>query len=81
MYNNLGTAYYLKKDYDKAVASYQKAIEIDPGYAAAHNNLAVFYQAAGAYDLAIKQADQALALGYEVPASAPGPLQEEMTKL
>ncbi len=39
VWNNHGMAHELKKDYTTAVSSFQKAIELSPGYELAHNNL------------------------------------------
>jgi tetratricopeptide (TPR) repeat protein len=35
---NRGNAYYRKRDYDRAIADYTKAIELDPNYANAYTN-------------------------------------------
>ncbi|MEI6631641.1 MAG: tetratricopeptide repeat protein, partial [bacterium] len=48
----------------EAVASCQKALEIDPGLALAHYNLAVAYYYEKKYVLAIKHCDRAIELGY-----------------
>ncbi len=50
---NRGNAYYRQGEYEKAIASYQKAISINPDYAFAHNNLGSTYYKQGKYDLAI----------------------------
>jgi tetratricopeptide (TPR) repeat protein len=52
-YYDLGYDYQKLKQNDRAVASYQKAIDIDSNYAAAHNGLGSIYQAAGDYDRAL----------------------------
>jgi Flp pilus assembly protein TadD len=38
-YNNRGNAYYNKKDYRRARADYEKALQLDPNDATARNNL------------------------------------------
>jgi tetratricopeptide (TPR) repeat protein len=38
-----GYRYQTDKDYDKALTYYQKAIQVDPYYATAHNDLGVIY--------------------------------------
>ncbi|MEA3315177.1 MAG: tetratricopeptide repeat protein [Campylobacterota bacterium] len=40
-YNNMGVVYYNKKEYDKAIKSYKKAIEINPNHELAKNNLKI----------------------------------------
>ena len=43
LYNNIGFAYYLKKDLENAEIYYTKAIKLDPGLAVTYNNLGVVY--------------------------------------
>jgi tetratricopeptide (TPR) repeat protein len=35
-YNNRGLAYYGKTDYDRAIADYDKAIDVNPRYVSAY---------------------------------------------
>ena len=42
-YNNRGNAYANKVDYDRAIADYNRAIEVDPKYALAYSNRAIAY--------------------------------------
>ncbi len=42
-WNYLGVVYYRKKEYEKALESYQHAIELDPKFAVAYNNLGTLY--------------------------------------
>ncbi|MCB0661483.1 MAG: tetratricopeptide repeat protein [Saprospiraceae bacterium] len=44
-----GNALNYLKEYDKAIASYQQALAIDPDYPEAHNNLLITYRDAGRY--------------------------------
>jgi len=44
--------YEKKGQYDKAISDYNKAIEINPGYAAAYNNRGAAYYDNGQYDRA-----------------------------
>ena len=37
-YNNRGNAWYQKGDYDRAIANYSNAIEINPSFAVAYGN-------------------------------------------
>lgn len=46
-YNNLGTAYYDKELYQRAIDSYNKAIEVNPGFALTYNNMGVTYRDIG----------------------------------
>ena len=48
------------------VVAYKKAIEIDPTYAVAHNNLAVSYYYKQQYAKAIYHCDKVFELGYRV---------------
>ena len=65
-YNNLGNAYLIKGEPDKAITTYKKAVAIRPDYANAHNNLAVTYCSKGNYESAIIHCDKAVALGRRV---------------
>ena len=42
-YNNLGTAYMMKKDIQRAAQAYQKAIRLDPENADSYYNLGRLY--------------------------------------
>jgi len=44
-----GNSYFYNKSYEKAIASYQKCLTLDPNYADARGNLALAYRAAGQY--------------------------------
>ena len=43
-YNNRGCVYHTRKNYDKALADYNKAIELDPTYTDAYNNRGITYR-------------------------------------
>ena len=45
----LGNAFFYKKDYDGAIKSYERALQIAPGYTEANKNLAITYRDAGRY--------------------------------
>jgi tetratricopeptide (TPR) repeat protein len=51
---------------DECIAHNRKALEIAPGFAVAHNNLAVAFLRKGETDKAIAHCDEALGHGYEV---------------
>ena len=52
---------------DEAITHFKKAIEVDPAYALAYNNLAVIYYYNKQYRLAIEYCDKAKALGFSNP--------------
>lgn len=57
-----GNAYYEARQWDQAIAAYQKAIELDPNYQAAYANLGVTYYQQQQFDLAASQYEKALEL-------------------
>ncbi len=52
-HNNLGIAYKLQGQLDKAVAEFQAALQLKPDYVNAHNNLGLAYASQGNLDIAI----------------------------
>jgi tetratricopeptide (TPR) repeat protein len=52
-YNGLGLAYYGKRDYHKAIASYQKALEVSPSYSPARTNLGLALERINRWEAAI----------------------------
>jgi tetratricopeptide (TPR) repeat protein len=61
-HNNRGIAYYGEKDYDRAIADYDAAVSLDPGYATGYYNRGNAWQVKGDNDRAILDYDRALAL-------------------
>jgi tetratricopeptide (TPR) repeat protein len=60
-YNRRAEAYYLKKDYDRAIADYDKAISLTPGNHAIYcNNRSRSYIGKKDYDRAIKDSTESL---------------------
>jgi tetratricopeptide (TPR) repeat protein len=59
-YYTLGDAYQQKKQTQKAMESYGRAIQLDPTYFEAYNNLGNLYWKAGQYELAEKYLSQAI---------------------
>jgi len=60
--NNLGVAYFFRRDYKKAIKTYQKAIELGPDSASFHSNLGRAFFAAKKYDDAAIEYGRALTL-------------------
>ncbi|HTS92168.1 MAG TPA: tetratricopeptide repeat protein [Stellaceae bacterium] len=61
-YANLGFAYGNERQYDKAIASCDSAIAIDPKIASAYINRGIAYEAQGQHERAIKDYDLAIGL-------------------
>jgi tetratricopeptide (TPR) repeat protein len=59
-YYNRGNVWYYKGDYDKAIADYTKAIEINPQYASAYENRGLAWADKGDYDKAIADYTKAI---------------------
>jgi hypothetical protein len=57
-----GTAYASKKDYDRAIADFTMAIEIDPTHVAAYNDRGLAYTSKGDYVRAIADVTRAVEL-------------------
>jgi len=66
-YNNRGIVYDDLKEYDKAMADYNKANEINPQYAMAYNNRGSVYYDLKEYDKAIKDYNKALGIDPKHP--------------
>jgi tetratricopeptide (TPR) repeat protein len=61
-YTNRGNAYDNKGQYDKAIADFNRALEISPKFAMAYNNRGNAYDSKGQYDKAISDFNKALEL-------------------
>jgi tetratricopeptide (TPR) repeat protein len=64
---NLGNVYLASQQWHKAIGLYKKAIQINPKFAEAYDNLAVAYFRQGQYPFAIENADNAERLGVSNP--------------
>ncbi len=64
-YNNQGNAYSSKGRYDKAIAVYNKAIEINPRLAKVYNNRGVAYFYKRKYDRVWDDVHKAQSIGYQ----------------
>jgi tetratricopeptide (TPR) repeat protein len=60
-FNNRGTAYAKKGDFDKAIADYDAAIRIDPKIPSTYGNRGLALVKAGQFARAVADFDQALA--------------------
>ncbi len=65
-YVTLGTAYFMKGLVPEGIKANLEALEVQPDFPIAHNNLAVAYLESQNFEKAIHHCDQAQALGYEV---------------
>lgn len=61
-FNNRGIAYYNLNDYDRAIADYDKTIELDPKYISAYKNLSEILIMVGKIDRAEQTARSAIRL-------------------
>jgi tetratricopeptide (TPR) repeat protein len=61
-WNNLGTLYYEKQQFDKAIPVYQKVLEMNPDYKDGHNNLGSIFATRQSYDSAIVHFEKAVQL-------------------
>ena len=62
---NLGLAYYHNDQTEKAVAAYQKAIQLNPNFADAYGGLGVIYWRTGNLDAAIRHCQKAIKIAPE----------------
>ena len=62
IHNNHGLAYRDEGDYDRAIESFTKAIELNPNYAEAYNNRGNAYRDNGNFDRAIADYTKAIEL-------------------
>ena len=68
-YNNRGTIYYEKGEYDMAIADFNKAIEINPRYIEAYYNRGKAYNAKKQYESAISDYSKAIEINPKLAAA------------
>jgi len=68
-YNNMGLVYYNKGDYQNAIGSYKKALELAPDYSPCYENLARAYEAMNNWELAIEAYQKSIEYDPSYPAS------------
>jgi tetratricopeptide (TPR) repeat protein len=61
-YDNRGVEYTHKGEYDRAIADFDKALELNPSGVMAYDNRGAAYYSKGEYDRAIADFDKALGL-------------------
>lgn len=62
--SGLAEVYFAKKDYDRAVESYEKILAIDPDHRVARKGLATVYRWMGLYDKALREFNGLIATKY-----------------
>ena len=70
-YHRRGTAYASKKEYDRAIADFTEAIEIDPKHVSAYNDRGLAHTSKGDYARAIADVTRAVELTSAKPTSRP----------
>ncbi|MFH0787169.1 MAG: tetratricopeptide repeat protein [Pseudomonadota bacterium] len=65
--NNRGIAYRLNGSYDRAIADYDRSIELKPDFAAGYSNRGLAFAKTGQYDVAIADFNQAIRLKPDDP--------------
>jgi tetratricopeptide (TPR) repeat protein len=64
--NNLGTIFYAKKSYRRAISQYRRALKLAPEQASVHSNLGTAYFARNQIEIALKEFRTALELDPDV---------------
>jgi len=70
-YHRRGTAYASKKEYDRAIADFTEAIEIDPKHVSAYNDRGLAHTSKGDYARAIADVTRAVELSSAKPPTRP----------
>jgi len=68
-YDNIGTVYYMKGHYMRALESYKKSIAISSRYSRAYDNMGLTYEALGQKQSAIRAYHQSIKLAPGYPES------------
>jgi len=64
-YNNRGLAYFSGEEYDKAIADFSRALELNRDYAEGYNNRGLVYHKKGEYDKAVSDYSEAIKINPE----------------
>jgi tetratricopeptide (TPR) repeat protein/GTPase SAR1 family protein len=82
-WHNLGVVQWLARKHTEAIASYQRAIELDPNYAYPHHGLGVVYHDLGRLDEAIASYQRAIELdpNYAYPYNGLGNVYRTLDRL
>jgi len=67
MHNNIGSAFLLKGEFDKAIDHYSQALKIEPNLQETHYNLGVALKAKGRFDEALSHFREAIRLKPDLP--------------
>ncbi|HOI31031.1 MAG TPA: tetratricopeptide repeat protein [Melioribacteraceae bacterium] len=66
-HNNLGTYYYSKKEYDKAIQQYTRAIKLDSNYSDAYNHRGIAFRDRNMFLTALSDFNKAIELSNKNP--------------
>ena len=68
-YNNMGFAYFKKKEYEKAMENYRSALRLFYAYPSCHRNLAMVYDTLNRHEQAVNAYKQAISYAPDEPGA------------